>query len=235
MHRLAPHRLPHEKFEQQDQRDRDHQHQEVLQRDVLAEDADIVLRAEQDVREGHRLGAEPFGRDPLQEDAEAQGGHHPAHAAGALQRRPHRVAFDGTVTQARLRQHDLRGIVGQGDFALGNGHKPKPVKSNGYGTSAKPWPIVTGQDAEEASVKSILRGEQYSTIYKDTRQLAKTTVAMADAVLKGGQPTVNNTTDYNNGVKVVPSMLLQSVIVDKSNYKKELVDSGYYTQAQLGS
>ncbi|MCY1141024.1 sugar ABC transporter substrate-binding protein [Actinoplanes sp. Pm04-4] len=107
------------------------------------------------------------------------------------------------------------------------------LKSNGYGTSAQPYPIVTGQDAEQASVKSILRNEQYSTIYKDTRELAKTTVEMADAVLKGQTPKTNNTTDYDNGVKVVPSQLLESVIVDKANYKKELVDTGYYTEAQL--
>jgi putative multiple sugar transport system substrate-binding protein len=108
------------------------------------------------------------------------------------------------------------------------------LKSNGYGTAAQKYPVVTGQDAELASVKSIIAGEQYSTIYKDTRELAKTTVSMADAVLKGQKPTVNNTTDYDNGKKVVPSMLLQSVIVDKTNYQKVLVDGGYYTQAQLG-
>jgi len=107
------------------------------------------------------------------------------------------------------------------------------LKSNGYGTAAQPYPVVTGQDAEQASVKSIIAGEQYSTIYKDTRQLAKTTVAMADAVLKGQTPQTNNTTDYNNGVKVVPSMLLESVIVDKTNYEKELIDTGYYTKADL--
>lgn len=108
------------------------------------------------------------------------------------------------------------------------------LKSNGYGTKAQPYPVVTGQDAELPSVKSIIAGEQYSTVYKDTRELAKTTVTMADAVLKGQKPTVNNTTDYNNGKKVVPSMLLQSVVVDKSNYQKVLVDGGYYTAAQLG-
>jgi putative multiple sugar transport system substrate-binding protein len=107
------------------------------------------------------------------------------------------------------------------------------LKSNGYGTSAQPYPVVTGQDAELASVKSIIAGEQYSTIYKDTRELAKTTVQMADAVLKGQQPQVNNTKDYDNGVKVVPSMLLESVIVDKTNYEKELVQTGYYQQSQL--
>jgi putative multiple sugar transport system substrate-binding protein len=107
------------------------------------------------------------------------------------------------------------------------------LKSNGYGTAGQPYPTVTGQDAEQASVKSIIAGEQYSTVYKDTRQLAKTTVQMADAVLKGQKPQVNNTTDYNNGIKVVPSMLLQSVVVDKSNYAKELIDTGYYTKADL--
>ncbi|BCJ56563.1 sugar ABC transporter substrate-binding protein [Actinoplanes sp. NBRC 14428] len=107
------------------------------------------------------------------------------------------------------------------------------LKSNGYGTAGQPFPVVTGQDAEQASVKSIIKGEQYSTIYKDTRALAKTTVEMADAVLKGQTPQTNNTKDYDNGNKVVPSMLLDSVIVDKSNYKKELVDSGYYTEADL--
>jgi putative multiple sugar transport system substrate-binding protein len=107
------------------------------------------------------------------------------------------------------------------------------LKSNGYGTAGQPYPIVTGQDAEQASVKSIIAGEQYSTVYKDTRQLAKTTVTMADAVLKGQKPTTNNDKDYDNGVKVVPSMLLESVVVDKTNYEKELIDTGYYTKAQL--
>jgi putative multiple sugar transport system substrate-binding protein len=107
------------------------------------------------------------------------------------------------------------------------------LKSNGYGTAAQPYPTVTGQDAEVASVKSIIAGEQFATIYKDTRQLADVTVKMADAVLKGAKPEVNNTTDYDNGVKVVPSFLLQPVVVYKDNYQKELVDSGYYTAAQL--
>ncbi|MET7991081.1 multiple monosaccharide ABC transporter substrate-binding protein [Amycolatopsis sp. NPDC005232] len=107
------------------------------------------------------------------------------------------------------------------------------LKSNGYGTAGQPYPVVTGQDAEVASVKSIIAGEQYSTVFKDTRKLADVTVKMADSVLKGGKAEVNNTTDYNNGKKVVPSYLLQPVVVDKTNYQKELLDSGYYTAGQL--
>ena len=66
------------------------------------------------------------------------------------------------------------------------------LKSNGYGTAGQPYPVVTGQDAEVASVKSIIAGEQYSTIFKDYRELARTSARMADAVLKGQQPATNN-------------------------------------------
>jgi len=107
------------------------------------------------------------------------------------------------------------------------------LKGVGYGTANQPYPIVTGQDAEAASVKSIIAGEQYSTIYKDTRELAKVTVAMTDAILKGKTPETNDTTTYDNGVKVVPSYLLESQIVTKDNYKKILIDGGYYTAADL--
>ncbi|GLY99512.1 multiple monosaccharide ABC transporter substrate-binding protein [Actinoplanes sp. NBRC 103695] len=107
------------------------------------------------------------------------------------------------------------------------------LKSNGYGTAGQPYPVVTGQDAERASVKSIIADEQYSTIFKDYRDLAKTSAQMADAILKGGKPTTNNNKDYNNGVKVVPSMLLDTMIVNGTNYQKALLDSGFYTKTQL--
>ncbi|MBP2479615.1 putative multiple sugar transport system substrate-binding protein [Crossiella equi] len=107
------------------------------------------------------------------------------------------------------------------------------LKSNGYGTAAQPYPVVTGQDAEIASVKSIIAGEQYSTVQKDTRELAKVAASMASTVLRGQKPEVNNDKDYHNGVKVVPAFLLQPVAVDKENYRKVLLDTGYYTESQL--
>jgi len=107
------------------------------------------------------------------------------------------------------------------------------LKSSGYGTPTNPLPIVTGQDAELASVKSIIAGEQTQTVFKDTRELAKAAVQMADSLLTGGKPEVNDTTTYDNGVKVVPAFLLQPVSVDASNYQKVLIDSGYYKPGQL--
>ncbi|WP_349318963.1 multiple monosaccharide ABC transporter substrate-binding protein [Mycolicibacterium canariasense] len=107
------------------------------------------------------------------------------------------------------------------------------LKSSGYGNAAKPLPIVTGQDAELASVQSIVSGEQTQTVFKDTRELAKAAVQESDAVLTGGTPVVNDTKSYNNGSKIVPSYLLDPVSVDKSNYQKVLIDSGYYTKDQI--
>ncbi len=107
------------------------------------------------------------------------------------------------------------------------------VKAVGYGSADKPLPFVSGQDAEVASVKSIIAGEQYSTIFKDTRVLADKCAQMVDAVLSGSEPEVNDTKTYDNGVKVVPSYLCDPVPVDASNYKALLIDSGYYTEDQL--
>jgi putative multiple sugar transport system substrate-binding protein len=107
------------------------------------------------------------------------------------------------------------------------------LKGSGYGSGGKALPVVTGQDAELDSVKSILAGEQYSTIFKDTSELAKATVKMIQEITSGGTVTVNDTKSYDNGLKVVPTQLLQPVPCDKSNCKKILLDAGYYTDAQL--
>lgn len=108
------------------------------------------------------------------------------------------------------------------------------LKSVGYGTAKKLMPVVTGQDAELPSVKSILAGEQTQTVFKDTRTLAKVAADMVDAVLTGKTPQINDTKTYNNKVKIVPSFLCDPISVDKANIKTALVDSGYYTAAQIG-
>ena len=108
------------------------------------------------------------------------------------------------------------------------------LKGVGYGSGDMKMPIITGQDCQVQSVKSIIAGEQSSSIYKDTRDLAKVVVGMVDALLTGSQPQVNDTKTYENGTKVVPTYLLNPVLVTKANWKPVLVDGGYYTAKQLG-
>jgi putative multiple sugar transport system substrate-binding protein len=111
------------------------------------------------------------------------------------------------------------------------------LQNAGYGPTTTsqptPMPIVTGQDAEIASVKFIADGVQSSTIFKDTRLLAKQAVTAAVAYLKGDKPKANDTKTYDNGQKVVPSYLLPVVTVYKDDIQKELVDTGYYTADEV--
>jgi putative multiple sugar transport system substrate-binding protein len=102
------------------------------------------------------------------------------------------------------------------------------LKRLGYGSQGKELPVVTGQDADLNSVRSIVKGEQASTIFKDTRVLADVAVKMADELMQNKPIPINDTKTYNNGVKLVNSFLLKPVLVDKSNWHKILVDSGYY-------
>jgi putative multiple sugar transport system substrate-binding protein len=103
--------------------------------------------------------------------------------------------------------------------------------SSGYSTNA--LPVITGQDAEVGSIKSIVAGEQYATIFKDTRLLGAQAVEMVDALLSGGEPEVNDTETYDNGEKVVPSYLLESSIVTVDSYEELLIDGGYYDEDDL--
>ncbi len=149
------------------------------------------------------------------------------------------MRWDGATAQSRMdnllstyygNQH-LDGVLSPYDgISIGI---LSSLKGVGYGSGGMKMPVVTGQDSELPSVKSILAGEQYSTIFKDTRELAKVTADMVDSMLSGKQVKVNDTRSYNNGVKVVPAYLLKPVVVDKSNWKPVLVDSGYYKQDQI--
>ena len=149
------------------------------------------------------------------------------------------LRWDGAVAQARMdnllsahyTDKQVHGVLSPYDgLSIGI---LSSLKGVGYGSGDMKMPIVTGQDAEVPSVKSMLAGEQYSTVFKDTRSLAGVTVGMVDALLKGSEPEINDTSTYDNGVKVVPSYLLEPVSVDLSNWEEILIGSGYYTMDQI--
>ncbi len=149
------------------------------------------------------------------------------------------LRWDGAVAQARmdnlLSAHYtdtmVHGVLSPYDgLSIGI---LSSLKGVGYGSGDLAMPIVSGQDAELQSIKSIMAGEQYSTVFKDTRELARVTVSMVDALLQGGKPEINDTETYNNGIKVVPSYLLEPVSVDGSNYEAIVIDSGYHSKDDL--
>lgn len=105
------------------------------------------------------------------------------------------------------------------------------LKSAGYGSDAKPFPILTGQDCDKINVGQIIRGEQSMSIFKDTRILADQVIAMTDAIL-AGEPVPTNAS-YNNGVIDVPSYNCEIKFADKNNWKELLIDSGYYSLSDI--
>ena len=148
------------------------------------------------------------------------------------------LRWDGAVAQARMdnllsanyTDKKVHGVLAPYD-GLSRGIISS-LKGVGYAPGPE-MPIVTGQDAEVASVKGMLAGEQYSTVFKDTRELAKVTAKMVDAVLQGKEPEINDTKTYNNEVKVVPSYLLTPHDVGMAEIEPLLVGSGYIKAEDL--
>ena len=94
--------------------------------------------------------------------------------------------------------------------------------------------MLTGQDCDIASVKNMLADKQSMSVFKDTRDLAAKTVEMVDALMKGTEPPINDTETYDNGTGVIPSYLCEPVAATPDMIQELLVDSGYYTAAELG-
>ncbi len=91
--------------------------------------------------------------------------------------------------------------------------------------------VITGQDAEKASVQYIIDGKQSMTVFKDVRTLVKDSIAMAVSVLEGKTP--ETTGSYDNNVKDVPAKQTEVIVVDKENVKEALIDSGYYDASEF--
>jgi putative multiple sugar transport system substrate-binding protein len=146
------------------------------------------------------------------------------------------LRWDGAVAQARMDSllvaNYTSGLQLDGVLSPYDGISRgiiSSLTSFGYEPGTDNWPVVTGQDAEAASIKLIIAGQQYSTILKDTRDLAKVAADMVDAVLTGTEPEINDTTTYDNNVKIVPSYLLIPYTVTVDNYQELVMDSGYLT------
>ncbi|WP_336791077.1 sugar ABC transporter substrate-binding protein [Paenibacillus sp. MMO-177] len=86
--------------------------------------------------------------------------------------------------------------------------------------------VITGQDAEKASIQYIIDGKQSMTVFKDVRTLVKDAMGMAVNILDGNEP--QTTGSYKNGKIDVKAKQTNVIVVNKDNVKKELIESGYY-------
>lgn len=107
------------------------------------------------------------------------------------------------------------------------------LEGSGY-TPGQDWPLVTGQDADEANVVNMLAKKQSMTVWKDTRTLGDQVAKMVDQIVKGDTVEVNDEETYDNGVKTVPTYLLPPQVVTPDTVQSTLVDSGFYKASDLG-
>lgn len=149
------------------------------------------------------------------------------------------LRWDGSTAQARMDNLLSANYTNKQLDAVLSPYDPislgiiSSLKGVGYGSTDKPLPVITGQDATIAGVKSIIAGEQTETIFKDTRILADNTIDMINAITEGKEVPVNDKETYDNGEKIVPTNLANPISVDKENYKAELIDTDYYTEKDL--
>lgn len=108
------------------------------------------------------------------------------------------------------------------------------LKSIGYGQSDDlPFPVITGQDCEIPSIKSIIAGEQKMSVFVDTRVLSEVAINLTLDVLEKGYSDVNKPEAYDNGAKMVSAQSASAQYVDIHNYREVLIESGYYSEEDL--
>ena len=115
-----------------------------------------------------------------------------------------------TVLSGFYQKADLDGILSPND-TLARAAMASVDAAN------KPLPVVTGQDSEVESVKSVVAGKQYSTIFKDTHVVVGKTIEFIQDLQQGKPLVPNDTKSYNNGVITVPSYLNTPVSVTQEN------------------
>ena len=143
-------------------------------------------------------------------------------AQAEMENRINSFYSDGTTVDVVLSPNDSLAL-GIAQALEGSGYAPGPD-----------YPLITGQDCDKANIKNVIAGKQAMDVLKNTELEAEQTALMIDQIVSGQQVDINDTTTYDNGVKVVPTYLLTPQTVTKDTVKKVLVDSGYYTASDIG-
>jgi D-xylose transport system substrate-binding protein len=92
---------------------------------------------------------------------------------------------------------------------------------------------VTGQDAEVTGVQRILTNEQLMTVYQPISKIASASAEIAVPLAQGKTPPKITNGTTNNGKVDVPSVLLPTIAITKSNIKDTVVKDGFVKPADL--
>ncbi|QEH44489.1 D-xylose ABC transporter substrate-binding protein [Aggregatibacter actinomycetemcomitans] len=90
---------------------------------------------------------------------------------------------------------------------------------------------ISGQDADLAAIKRIVEGTQTMTVYKPIALLADKAAEISVALAKDEKPQSN--AELNNGLKNVPSYLLEPIVVDKNNIEATIIKDGFHSKDSI--
>ncbi|MBF4605056.1 substrate-binding domain-containing protein [Curtobacterium sp. VKM Ac-2884] len=133
-----------------------------------------------------------------------------------------KVNTQGWLAQkAQSRMTDLLAQYYTGDTKLDGVLSPNDTLARAILTATKAAgkdnPVVTGQDSETASIPLIMKGTQYSTIYKNTTEEAQAAIDLVSDLADGKTPKTTKDKNNDNGSKVVPAVELTPILVTKDN------------------
>jgi D-xylose transport system substrate-binding protein len=94
--------------------------------------------------------------------------------------------------------------------------------------------FVTGQDAEVTGVQRILKGEQLETVYQPLKIIASKSAEIAVPLAQGKPVPSGIAPDKtDNGAGQVPSVLVPTLSVDKSNVNDTVVKDGFLKASDI--
>ncbi len=82
-----------------------------------------------------------------------------------------------------------------------------------------------------AAIKRIVEGTQTMTVYKPIALLADKAAEISVALAKDEKPQSN--AELNNGLKNVPSYLLEPIVVDKNNIETTIIKDGFHSKDSI--
>jgi D-xylose transport system substrate-binding protein len=90
---------------------------------------------------------------------------------------------------------------------------------------------ISGQDADLAAIKRIVEGTQTMTVYKPIKKLADKAAEIAVGLAKDEK--IESNAVLNNGLKNVPSYLLDPIAVVKDNIEETIIQDGFHSKESI--
>lgn len=94
------------------------------------------------------------------------------------------------------------------------------------------FPLINGMGCEVDVIRAIAEGRVSFDVYMDRKNLADLCVSMADLIISGETPEVNNYEQYDNGIRLIHTNTVSSDLMDSDNYEM-LIDIGIYTEEEV--